>query len=129
MAELTIESFYPDNRVECLKDLPLEDGTYDVIERESILNIFEIKNHRIIYHHKYNANMKLRLISWIFEYLTAEDGSQICNVWRQPQGTLERDLYTSTHFDLYPEHHKKRLEHAEKSKIKYETFINNLDTL
>ncbi len=125
MTELTMESFYPENIIKCEADLPFEDGTYDVVEREDILNIIEIKNHRITHHHQYNAKMKLRLITWTFDYLTAEDGTQIHNIWRQPRGTIERDMYASTHWHLYPEHHKKHIENTTRSKEKWNNFFNN----
>ncbi len=119
----TLDSFYPKGIVKCESDLTFADGTYEVWERDVILNIFEIKNKRIIYHYKYNTEMKLRLITWHFEYLTAKDGTQICNIWRQPTRTGEQDLFHSTHWQLYPEHFAIHL----KQKQQVETFWNKFD--
>jgi hypothetical protein len=122
---LTLESFYPDNLIKCKADLPFDDGTYEVWEGNSILNIFEIKNKRIIFHYKYNVSMKLRLITWHFEYLTAEDGSQICNIWRQCEETTERDLFHSTHWHLYPEVYKARMEQKNRWNTMWNKFVLN----
>ncbi len=81
MSELQISSFYPNNLIICENDLPFEDGTYEVYERDDILNIFLIKNQRIQYHIVYNIKNKKRLITWKFEYLTINN-KQVHNVWR-----------------------------------------------
>lgn len=81
MTELTVRSFYPNYSISCDDILPFEDGTYEVWER-TLLNIFIIKNHKIEYHIIYNISMKLRLITWKYEYLE-QDGKQTYNVWRQ----------------------------------------------
>jgi hypothetical protein len=112
MTSLTIHSFYPDGLVHCEADLPLADGTYEIWDREYVLNIFEIKNRRIIYNVMYNTKTRERLITWIFEYFIAKDESQICNVWLQPPNTQARNMYSSTHWHLYPEEYKKREDHG-----------------
>ena len=125
MTALTLDSFYPEGLIKCEADLPFEDGTYEVWEREVILNIFQINNRRILYHYKYNTAMKLRLITWHFEFLTAADGSHICNVWRQPTRTATQDLFHSSHWHLYPEQYARRQEEKERSKIIWNRLIVN----
>ena len=129
MTTITLDSFYPERLIKCESDLPFENGTYEVWESEAILDIFEIKNRRIIYHYKYNTKMKLRLITWHFEYLTAADGSQICNVWRQPTRTATQDLFQSSHWHLYPEQHARRQEDKERDRILWNRLVvNELNT-
>ena len=69
-----------------------------------------MKDHRIQYHIQYNTLIKKRLITWKFEYLTTDDGQPIHNIWRQLSDTKGYYLYTSSHWNLYPEDHKKRIQ-------------------
>lgn len=123
MSKLTISSFYPNNLVCCQEDLPFKDGTYEVIEREAILNLFLIKNHRIQYHIVYNMERKKRLITWHFEYLN-KNGQEINNIWRQTMDTDNCDLYFSSHWDLYPEEHKYHLEFKQNTEKSWNNFVN-----
>lgn len=122
---LSLSSFYPDNSVVCLNDLPFEDGTYEVYERNVILNIFQIKNHRIQYHIVYNVETKKRLMTWSFEYVT-NNGEQVHNVWRQTMNANKCEMYASSHWNLYPEEHKQRLAHHANFEVKFENFINHV---
>jgi hypothetical protein len=123
---LNIESFYPDNRVQCTSDLPIDDGVYEVNEGDFIRNTFIIKNKRIISHNKYNTDFNLHLITWHFEYLTDENGNQIHNVRRQLQDEQEQNLYFSTHWHLYPEELKWRNNHTKHFNNVYDNFIKNV---
>lgn len=127
--ELTMDSFFPDGTIHCEADLPFEDGTYEVWNHklfENVLFIFEIRNHRITHYYHYNIKQKKRVITWTFEYLTDENGKPIHNIWRQAPGTQERDMYHSTHWHLYPEHQKKRMEHDKFAKQSWNNFINSI---
>jgi hypothetical protein len=125
MSNLTLSSFYPNNLVSCSEDLPFEDGTYEVIEREAILNFFLIKNRRIQYHIVFNMERRKRLMTWHFEYLN-KNGQEINNIWRQTMDTDKCDLYFSSHWDLYPEEHKARLEFSQASEKIWNNFVNHI---
>lgn len=116
---LSISSFYPFNynSVMCLNDLPFDDGTYEVYESNDILNIFQIKNHRIQYHIVYNIETKKRLMTWSFEYLI-KNGEQVHNVWRQTMNSNHCEMYASTHWNLYQEEYKHRKENDANFKVK-----------
>jgi hypothetical protein len=109
MEQLKITSFYPNNYICCPADLPFDDGTYEFIERQALLNLIIIKNHRIQYHIVYNMERKQRLITWKFEYLE-KDGKNVENIWRQTMNTNKYDLYSSSHWEYYPEEHIARKE-------------------
>lgn len=127
MSELTLSSFYPNKIIFCDSDLNFEDGIYKVWEREVILNIFIIEKSRIQYHIQYNTSLKKRLITWKFEYLTAEDGTQIHNVWILTDRN-KYDLYTSSHWNLYPEEYNIRAKHDLHFNAIWDKFIDHLRT-
>ena len=103
MTSITEESFFPNGRIACYNDLPFEDGTYEVWKNDVILNVYQIKNHRITHYYKFNTELKKRLITWLFEYLTAEDGTQIHNVYRHLPNVVDKEMWYSSHWHLYPE--------------------------
>jgi hypothetical protein len=123
MTSLQLSDFYPDDIILCENDLPFEDGTYEVFKGDYILNIFLIKNHRIQYHIVYNIELKKRLITWYFEYLTINN-KQVHNLWRQLSDTTELDMWYSNHFELYPEHYNKKIECEKNFNEKWDKFIN-----
>ncbi len=122
---LELKSFYPDDLVECQNDLDFEDGTYEVYQRNVILNLFLIKNRKIQYHIVYNVEKKKRLITWTFEYLKVND-QEVHNVWRQTMDTKECDMYSSNHWELYPEHYKKRMEHQKNTQSMWNSFVDHV---
>lgn len=124
MSDYKIPEFYPNDVISCENDLPYEDGTYEVWQRDVILNIFLIKNKRIQYHIQYNTLLKKRLITWRFEYLTHSDNTKIHNIWRQPMDTKDIDLYSSSHWELYPEDLKKRIQHKQNFQAGWNNFTD-----
>ena len=123
MTLLQLSHFYPDDKILCENDLPFEDGTYEVFECDVILNIFLIKNHRIQYHIIYNIELKKRLMTWHFEYLTIND-KLVNNLWRQLGNTTQLDMWYSNHFELYPEHNSKKIEYNNKFNKEWDKFLN-----
>lgn len=128
MSELTLSSFYPNNYICCHNDLNFDDGTYEVLERNVILNIFIIENHRIQYHIKYNTSLNKRLITFKFEYLTADDGTPINNIWRQAYESEKYSLMSSSRWDLYPKEYEIITEHNKKFNDTWNKFINHMQT-
>jgi hypothetical protein len=93
------------------------------------LNIFQIKNHRITYHYKYNTIMKIRLITWLFEYINLENGEQIQNIYRHLPNVDKKQLFCSTHWQLYPEEYKiKKEQTARFNKVWDRAVLNTLNT-
>lgn len=107
MTSLTIESFFPNHQIECHNDLTFDDGTYEVwTEDNVILHIFQINNYRITHYYKYNTKINKRLITFLFEYDVAEDGSYIHNVYRHLPNVKDKEMWYSTHWNLYSKEKK-----------------------
>lgn len=123
MPDLSMKMFFPNGYIWCDKDLDFVDGTYEVWERDVILNIFQIVNKRIIYYYKYNTEIKKRLITWIFEYIKGSNGDQICNLYRHLPCIGEKELYVSSHWDLYPNEYKKILEFKKIADRDWDAFV------
>jgi hypothetical protein len=128
MTSLSYDMFFPNNKIWCDKDLEIADGTYEIWERDVILNIFEIKNKRITHYYKYNVEMKKRLITWLFEYLKDDNGVQICNVYRNHPDVNHKELISSSHWQLYPEEYKKQLDFKQKFNTQWNTFVMDILT-
>lgn len=126
MSELTLSSFYPDNKICCHDDLNFNDGTYEVLEREVILNIFIVENRKIQYHIKYNTSLNKRLITFKFEYLTDKDGIPIYNVWRQTSENNRYNLLSSSRWDLYPKEYEIITEHNKQFNDSWDKFVNHM---
>jgi hypothetical protein len=125
MSDEELSRFFPDNKIWCDKDLEIEDGTYEIWQRDVILNIFEIKNKRITHYYKYNVEMKLRLNTFLFEYIKHTDGSEICNVYRKHCDDKQKVLICSSHWHLYPEEHKQRVDFTNNFNKMWDSFVRN----
>ncbi len=112
--ELAIDDFLPDNMIHCPNDLPFEDGVYVIDHSTTVM-----KDHRI------QTIDRNGLMMWHLEYLTGENGEQIENSYRQFPGQ-EKEMWSSTHFHLYPQEQQSRREHDEQHRVSWANMTKDI---
>lgn len=100
---------FPTGYIVCNSNIPFDDGIYNVLSEIKTTKIAIISNKCIttLTHDDVYGN---RLVTWEFEYITTANGDTIHNVYRILPGMVEREMYHSSHWNLYPEQHQHKLE-------------------